>query len=131
MVADRLTIFGIKNCDSVKKARQWLLSCNVPYEFHDFRTQGLPPASLDAWIAAVGHIMKPATPPKRVDDDTQTPERALHVSAIRVVQLPAQDGVHGYSDNDADVSTRNLQCDTVPIDLNTSSDTLALGTSAL
>ncbi|AQS86985.1 hypothetical protein AA101099_0872 [Neoasaia chiangmaiensis NBRC 101099] len=54
MVADRLTIFGIRNCDSVKKARQWLLSCNVPYEFHDFRTQGLPPASLDAWIAAVG-----------------------------------------------------------------------------
>lgn len=35
------TIFGIKNCDSVKKARKWLEANNIEYNFHDFREDGL------------------------------------------------------------------------------------------
>lgn len=34
-------IYGIKNCDTVKKARKWLEEQNIPYEFHDFRENGL------------------------------------------------------------------------------------------
>jgi arsenate reductase len=36
-----LTLYGIKNCDTVKKARLWLDQHNIAYQFHDFRTDGL------------------------------------------------------------------------------------------
>lgn len=35
------TLYGIKNCDSVKKARKWLEQQEIPFQFHDFRTDGL------------------------------------------------------------------------------------------
>ena len=35
------TLFGIKNCDTIKKARKWLESQNIEYTFHDYRTDGL------------------------------------------------------------------------------------------
>jgi len=35
------TLYGIKNCDTVKKARKWLDDQNIAYQFHDFKTQGL------------------------------------------------------------------------------------------
>jgi len=35
------TLYGIKNCDTVKKARKWLDENNIAYNFHDFKTQGL------------------------------------------------------------------------------------------
>jgi len=40
------TLYGIKNCDTVKKARQWLDQNGVAYQFHDFRTDGLTPELL-------------------------------------------------------------------------------------
>lgn len=36
-----ITLYGIKNCDSVKKAQKWLLENNINYSFHDFKSQGL------------------------------------------------------------------------------------------
>ena len=47
-------VFGIPNCDTVKKARDWLTAQGVDYQFHDFKKQGLPLAQVDGWIAAVG-----------------------------------------------------------------------------
>ena len=49
-----ITLYGIKNCDSVKKARHWLDSNGVEYEFHDFRIQGLDPKQLDGWLRELG-----------------------------------------------------------------------------
>ncbi len=49
-----ITLYGIKNCDSVKKARQWLTLNALEYTFHDFRVQGLAPALLDEWLRALG-----------------------------------------------------------------------------
>jgi arsenate reductase (glutaredoxin) len=49
-----LTLYGIPNCDTVKKARAWLAEHGVAVAFHDFKKQGIPEAALDAWIAAVG-----------------------------------------------------------------------------
>lgn len=49
-----LTLYGIPNCDTVKKARRWLDAADVPHKFHDFRKDGLDPARLQAWIDAVG-----------------------------------------------------------------------------
>lgn len=49
-----LTIFGIKNCDSVKKARKWLESNNIDYRFHDFRADGLDKQRLSQWNKTLG-----------------------------------------------------------------------------
>jgi Spx/MgsR family transcriptional regulator len=49
-----LTLYGIPNCDTVKKARRWLGDAGVPYRFHDFRKDGLDPAKLGFWIDAIG-----------------------------------------------------------------------------
>ncbi|MBI5461388.1 MAG: ArsC family reductase [Gammaproteobacteria bacterium] len=47
-------VFGIPNCDSVRRARQWLDGREIPYEFHDFRKEGLDTVQLAAWIGQVG-----------------------------------------------------------------------------
>ncbi len=49
-----ITLYGIPNCDTVKKARTWLSDHGVNYQFHDFKKQGVPSALLPDWIAAVG-----------------------------------------------------------------------------
>lgn len=48
------TLYGIRNCDSVKKARQWLETHKVDYHFHDFRADGLDKQTLSRWISAQG-----------------------------------------------------------------------------
>ena len=47
-------VYGIPNCDTVKKARAWLAERGVPYRFHDFKKQGVPPQHLARWQAAAG-----------------------------------------------------------------------------
>jgi arsenate reductase (glutaredoxin) len=49
-----ITVYGIPNCDTVKKARAWLTEHGVEHQFHDFKKQGVPEAELDRWLAAVG-----------------------------------------------------------------------------
>ena len=49
-----ITLFGIPNCDTVKKARVWLTAQGIDYQFHDFKKQGVPPERLTEWINAVG-----------------------------------------------------------------------------
>ena len=49
-----LIVYGIPNCDSVKKARTWLTDHGLNYRFHDFKKQGVPDAELDAWLTALG-----------------------------------------------------------------------------
>lgn len=49
-----MVVYGIPNCDSVKKARAWLAERGVEYSFHDFKKDGLPPTNLDQWITAAG-----------------------------------------------------------------------------
>ena len=50
----RYTLYGIKNCDTVRRARQWLNSRAVPYTYRDLRIDGLDAMELKRWIAAVG-----------------------------------------------------------------------------
>ena len=49
-----MMVYGIANCDSVKKARAWLQAEGRVFAFHDFKRDGLGQALLDRWIAAVG-----------------------------------------------------------------------------
>jgi arsenate reductase len=49
-----VTIYGIKNCDTMKKARTWLDQHGVAYEFHDYKAAGIERASLEGWAHKVG-----------------------------------------------------------------------------
>jgi len=49
-----IRVYGIPNCDTVKKARSWLTAQGLDYEFHDFKKQGVPAEKLPLWMAAVG-----------------------------------------------------------------------------
>jgi arsenate reductase len=50
----KTTIYGIRNCDTMKKARAWLDAHDVPCDFHDYKVSGIDRAKLEAWAKAVG-----------------------------------------------------------------------------
>ena len=49
-----ITLYGIPNCDTVKKARTWLDQHDIAYAFHDYKTAGVTAAKLKAWSKAFG-----------------------------------------------------------------------------
>ena len=49
-----LTMYGIRNCDTIKKARAWLDGRGTPYDFHDYKLAGIDEARLRAWTAELG-----------------------------------------------------------------------------
>lgn len=49
-----ITIYGIRNCDTVKKSLQWFDERRLPYQFHDFKKQGLDAAVLQDWLERLG-----------------------------------------------------------------------------
>ena len=49
-----IIMYGIKNCDTIKKARRWLEDAGVEYQFHDYKKDGLSPELLDSFIADPG-----------------------------------------------------------------------------
>jgi arsenate reductase len=49
-----ITIYGIKNCDTMKKARAWLDKQGVEYDFHDYKTTGIDKERLEKWSKKVG-----------------------------------------------------------------------------
>lgn len=49
-----IKLYGIANCDTVKKARSWLESHGVEYQFHDFKKHGVTANMLSAWLGQVG-----------------------------------------------------------------------------
>ncbi len=53
-MAKSVTIYGIKNCDTMKEARAWLDKHQVAYVFHDYKAYGISKAALETWVKAVG-----------------------------------------------------------------------------
>ena len=51
---DVITLYGIKNCDTVKKARNWLDLHGIDYRFHDFRADGLERETVQRWLEELG-----------------------------------------------------------------------------
>lgn len=49
-----LTMFGISNCDTVKKARKWLEAKGIDYAFHDYKKEGADPVKLERWVGEAG-----------------------------------------------------------------------------
>jgi len=54
MKYDAIAIYGIPNCDTVKKARTWLSEQGYDFVFHDFKKQGLPEQALNQWLKVAG-----------------------------------------------------------------------------
>ena len=79
-------LYGIPNCDTVKKARTWLTEHHVTHEFHDFKKQGVPADLLPGWIRAVGWetlVNRKGTTWRKLDEAT----RAAVVDATSAAQL--------------------------------------------
>ena len=79
------TLYGIKSCDTVKKARMWLDQHNVPYRFHDFRNDGLTAERLDDFISRSDWqtlLNRSSTSWRQLSDADKselTPEKAHHL----------------------------------------------------
>ncbi len=54
MPTPALTVYGIPNCDTVKRARAWLSGHGASAQFHDFKKSGVPEPQLDVWLHAAG-----------------------------------------------------------------------------
>jgi len=83
------TIYGISNCDTIKKARKWLEQQGVEYQFHDVRKDGLDEALLDSWLAAVGWevlLNKRGTTWRALDDATKNSIDAASARALLLAQ---------------------------------------------
>ena len=68
------TVFGIPNCDTVKKARTWLDEQGITYQFHDFKKQGVPADRLPDWMKAAGWeklLNRQGTTWRKLDDATK------------------------------------------------------------
>jgi Spx/MgsR family transcriptional regulator len=69
-----VTVYGIPNCDTVKKARVWLAAQGLAHTFHDFKKQGVPGDKLPAWAKAVGWdklLNRQGTTWRKLDADAQ------------------------------------------------------------
>jgi len=93
-------VYGIPNCDTVKKARAWLEAQGVEYAFHDFKKQGVPADRLDAWLATLGWealLNRRGTTWRRLDEATRcgttdaVSARALMLAQPSVIRRPVVD----------------------------------------
>lgn len=70
-----IILYGISNCDTVKKARAWLNAQGVAHEFFDFKKQGVPAQRLAGWVEALGWkslVNTRGTTWRKLDDATRT-----------------------------------------------------------
>jgi arsenate reductase len=49
-----ITVYGIRNCDTVKRARAWLVAHGIEHAFHDYKASGIDLATLQRWVGEVG-----------------------------------------------------------------------------
>jgi arsenate reductase len=98
-MAKAITIYGIKNCDTMKKARAWLDKRGVTYVFHDYKTEGIDKARLEAWAKLAGWevlLNKAGTtfrklPDKDKDGITEKKAIALMLAQPSMIKRPVLD----------------------------------------
>lgn len=84
-MSETTVLFGIKNCDSVKKAKKWLEEHNIEFTFHDFRLDGLSKDQLQEWLDKVGPdrlINKRSTTWKQLTEQDQRLASGTMASAV-------------------------------------------------
>lgn len=93
-------LYGIPNCDTVKRARAWFAGQGRDVRFHDFRKDGVPAAELDRWIAHLGWerlLNRQGTTWRRLDEATRAgvtdaaSARALMLAQPSVIKRPVVD----------------------------------------
>jgi Spx/MgsR family transcriptional regulator len=98
------TLYGIPNCDTVKKARAWLTEHGVTHTFHDFKKQGVPEAALDRWLAVAGQeklVNRKGTAWRGLDDTLRgrvvddASARALLLQHASVIKRPVVEWADG------------------------------------
>lgn len=81
-----IKLYGIPNCDTMKKARKWLETNNLKYEFHDYKKQGVPEKNLKLWVKTAGWeavLNKRGTTWRKLDDETKnTIDEASSIQAM-------------------------------------------------
>src|SRR5512138_3223943 len=83
-----MIVYGIPNCDSVKRARGWLDERGSRYAFHDFKKGGVPAQRLDAWLQAAGWetlLNRKGTTWRQLDAAAQA--RVTDASSARALML--------------------------------------------
>ncbi|MCE3271745.1 MAG: arsenate reductase [Ramlibacter sp.] len=99
-----ITLYGIPNCDTVKKARAWLDGRGVAYRFHDFRKDGVPADRLEAWMESPdgprlvnrqGTTFRKLDPADQARMTTAAGARALLVEQPSVIKRPVVDWPDG------------------------------------
>lgn len=83
-----ITLYGIPNCDTVKKVRAAIEAKGLDYTFHDFKKQGVPEQRLDVWIKALGWdalLNRKGTTWRKLDDATR--ESVVDAASARAVML--------------------------------------------
>ena len=108
-------LYGIPNCDTVKRTRAWLQARGVPHRFHDFKKDGVPPQRLDAWVAAVGWealVNRRGTTWRKLDEAARAAvadaaaARALMLAVPSVIRRPVVEWPQGsevrFVETDAD-----------------------------
>ena len=92
-----ITLYGIPNCDTVKKARAWLAGHEAEVAFHDFKKQGVPEDGLDRWLPQAGWeklLNRQGTTWRKLDEATKAgvsdaaSARALMLATPSVIKRP-------------------------------------------
>ena len=81
-----IIIYGIPNCDTMKKARRWLEANGIDYDFHDYKKRGVPEKNLKAWVKQAGWetiLNKRGTTWRKLDDELK--HNIDNESAIKIM----------------------------------------------
>ncbi|UYY77214.1 ArsC family reductase [Sphingomonas sp. R1] len=84
-----IALYGIKNCDTMKKARAWLDANAVAYGFHDYKVEGIDPARLARWIEAEGWeplLNRAGTTFRKLPDADKVDLDSAKASALMIAQ---------------------------------------------
>ena len=84
-----IIMYGIKNCETIKKARNWLEDRGVAYAFHDYKTAGIDAATLDGWIGQLGWevlLNKAGTTFKKLPEADKAGIDAAKAKALMIAQ---------------------------------------------
>ena len=87
-----IDLYGIPNCDTVKKARTWLDAQGIAYTFHDYKKEGADPAMLAAWIAAHGVdavVNRRGTTFRKLTEAEKAAADDRHTAVALLVQHPS------------------------------------------
>lgn len=83
------TLYGIRNCDTIKKARAWLESHGVEYEFHDYKTAGIDRGKLERWCGELGWkvlLNRAGTTFRKLSDQDKMVDDAQKAIALMLAQ---------------------------------------------